>query len=262
MKCKICQTVATPVFAAKILGKHDAVYFRCRSCGFMQTEEPYWLAESYATAINEIDLGPVNRAMTGSKLIEGLILSSFDRDAKFLDYGAGYGVLVRLMRDRGFDFYWRDRYCENIFAKHFVAEPGMEFELLTAFEVFEHLVDPLAEIKTMLSYSGNLLFCTLLVPKRRQPAADWWYFGPEHGQHIAFYTVPALQVVAERFNLHLSTDGAGTHLLSQKPVSGRLFRFFARETLATLIVRRLLRRRMRKQSLLKDDFQAVSGYAL
>jgi hypothetical protein len=114
----------------------------------------------------------------------------------------------------------------------------------------------------MLSYSGNLLFCTLLVPKRRQPAGDWWYFGPEHGQHIAFYTVPALQVVAERFNLHLSTDGAGTHLLSQKPVPGRLFRFFARETLATLIVRRLLRRRMRKHSLLKDDFQAVSGYAL
>ena len=262
MKCKICQTAAIPAFTAKILGKHDAVYFRCNSCGFMQTEEPYWLAESYASAINEIDLGPVNRAMTGSKLIEGLILSSFNKDAKFVDYGAGYGVLVRLMRDRGFDFYWHDRYCENIFAKHFVAEPGTEFEILTAFEVFEHLVDPLAEIKTMLSYSSNLLFCTLLVPKGTQTAADWWYFSPEHGQHIAFYTVPALQAVAERFNLHLSTDGAGTHLLSRKPFSERRFRFFARETLGSLIARRLLRRRMRKQSLLIDDFQAVSGYTV
>jgi Methyltransferase domain len=262
MQCKICQAQTTPAFTAKILGKHDAVYFRCGSCGFMQTEEPHWLAESYASAINEIDLGPINRAMTGSKLIEGIILSSFDKDAKFVDYGAGYGVLVRLMRDRGFDFYWRDLYCENLFAKHFVAEPGMKFELLTAFEVFEHLVDPLAEIAAMLDYSANLLFSTLLVPERAQAAADWWYFGPDHGQHIAFYTVPALLVIAKRFNLYLSTDGADTHLLSQKPVSDRLFRFFVRDTLGSQVARRLLRRRMHRQSLLIDDFQAVSGYTV
>jgi len=261
MLCKICQATATPAFTATILGKYEAVYFRCDSCGFMQTEEPHWLAESYASAINEIDLGPINRAMTGSRLIESIILSCFDKDAKFIDYGAGYGVLVRLMRDRGFDFYWQDRYCENLFAKHFVAEPGETFELLTAFEVFEHLVDPLAEIETMLSYSNNLLFSTLLVPKRA-PTAGWWYFGPEHGQHIAFYTVPALQIIARRFNLHLATNGAGTHLLSRKPVANRLFRFFVRETLASRTARWLLRRRMRKQSLLMDDFRAVSGYTL
>jgi 2-polyprenyl-3-methyl-5-hydroxy-6-metoxy-1,4-benzoquinol methylase len=261
MQCKICQAATAPAFTAKILKKYDVIYFRCDSCGFMQTEDPYWLGESYASAINEIDLGPVNRAMTSSRLIEGIVLSSFDKNAKFIDYGAGYGVLVRLMRDRGFDFYWQDRYCENLFAKHFEAEPGMKFELLTAFEVFEHLVDPLVEIETMLGYSSNLLFSTLLVP-RRALTADWWYFGPEHGQHIAFYTIPALQALARRFNLHLATDGAGTHLLSRKPVADRLFRFFAHETHGSRIARWLLRRRMRKQSLLMDDFQTVSGYVL
>jgi hypothetical protein len=30
----------------------------------MQTEEPHWLAESYASAFNEIDIGPVNRAIS------------------------------------------------------------------------------------------------------------------------------------------------------------------------------------------------------
>src|SRR5580693_5189198 len=83
MQCKICQDAATPAFTAKILGKYDAIYFRCDSCGFMQTEEPHWLAESYASAINEIDIGPVNRAIISSKLIEGLILSTFDKAAKF-----------------------------------------------------------------------------------------------------------------------------------------------------------------------------------
>ena len=142
----------------------------------------------------------------------------------------GMGVLVRVMRDLGFDFYWHDKYCDNIFAKHFIADGKTRFELLTAFEVFEHLVDPLSEIKAMLAFSNNILFSTLLVPKEAQKASDWWYFGPEHGQHVAFYTVEALQVVSKVFNLHLSTDGVGMHLLSQKPVSNRLFRFFARET--------------------------------
>jgi Methyltransferase domain len=262
MQCKVCHATTTAAFTSKILGKYDATYFRCSSCGFMQTEEPHWLAESYASAINDIDLGPINRAITGSRLVQGIILSSFDKDAKFVDYGAGYGVLVRLMRDRGFDFYWHDRYCKNIFAQHFVAEPGMKFELLTAFEVFEHLVDPLHEIEAMLGYSGNLLFSTLIVPSHVKEAADWWYFGPEHGQHIAFYTIASLQVLAKHFNMHLSTDGAGLHLLSQKPVSNHLFRFFANETLASKITRRLLRLKLRKQSLLVDDFRGVSGYAL
>lgn len=262
MQCKICGAQSTSAFTARVLCKYDAVYYRCVACGFMQTEDPHWLAESYASAINEIDLGPVNRAIISSKLIEGLILSTFDKAAKFVDYGAGYGVLVRLMRDRGFDFYWQDAYCQNLFAKHFVAERGTTFELLTAFEVFEHLVDPLTEVKTMLEYSDNLLFSTLLVPQRAVAATDWWYFAPEHGQHVAFYTVDALQVVAKLFNLHLCTDGIGTHLLSRKAVSNRLFRFFVRDTLATQIARRLLRARMRKKSLLLDDFHAVSGHVI
>jgi hypothetical protein len=262
MRCKICDSPTSLVFTADILGKYSAGYFRCTSCGFMQTEEPYWLSESYASAINEIDLGPVNRAMTGSKIVEGVILSTFDKEAKFIDYGAGYGLLVRIMRDRGFDFYWDDKYCDNIFAKHFVANREPRFELLTAFEVFEHLVDPLSEIKAMLAFSNNLLFSTLLVPNGAQSASDWWYFGPEHGQHVAFYTVEALRVVSKVFNLHLSTDGVGTHLLSQKPVSNRLFRFFARETRQSKLVRQLLRTQMRKRSLLLDDFHAVSGHRI
>jgi hypothetical protein len=228
----------------------------------MQTEEPYWLKESYASAINEIDLGPINRAISSSKLIEGIVLSSFDKNAKFVDYGAGYGVLVRLMRDRGFDFYWQDRYCENLFAKHFRAELGSKFELLTAFEVFEHLVDPLAEIQTILDYSSNLLLSTLLVPNGVRTVTDWWYFGPEHGQHVSFYTVPALQNIAKRFGLHLCTNSMDLHLLSRKPISKRIFHFFARETRWSTIARTVMRRGMRKQSLLMDDFRAVSGYTV
>jgi len=262
MECRICGVPTEPAFRARIMGKYDAGYHRCPSCGFMQTDDPFWLSESYASAINDIDLGPVNRAVTGSRLVEGVILSFFDPAARHVDYGAGYGVLVRLMRDRGFDFYWSDPHCQNIFAKHFVAEPGRRFELLTAFEVFEHLADPIQEIGQMLEMADNLLFSTLLVPRRANRAEDWWYFGPEHGQHIAFYTRRALEVQGERFGLHLASDGEGMHLLSRRKVPERAFRLLARDGWAARGARMVLRRRLRQQSLLQEDFRAVSGHQL
>ena len=260
MECKICSNPSLPTFSAKMLGKYEAAYYRCTACGFMQTDQPHWLGESYASAINDIDIGPVNRAIAGAALIEGVILSSFDNRAKFIDFGAGYGVLVRLMRDRGFDFYWKDQYCSNLFAKHFVADEQTKYELLTAFEVFEHLVNPVDDIAGMLEYAPNLLFSTLIVPERIRAIEDWWYFGPDHGQHVAFYTIPALEVIAKRFGLHLATDGVANHLLSGKPVSSRMLRFFASDATAPKLVRKALRRRMGKSSLLMDDFRAVSGY--
>ena len=228
----------------------------------MQTEAPHWLAESYASAIDETDIGPVNRAITGSWQTEGVILSSFDPSAKFIDYGAGYGVFVRLMRDRGFDFYWQDIYCQNLFARHFVAQPGTKYELLTAFEVFEHLVDPLAEVERMLSYSRNLLFSTLLMPANVSMVEDWWYFSPGHGQHVAFYTVPALEIIAKRFALHLSSNGRDTHLLSERPISKKIFNLSIKDSRLLRVARPVLRRRMARRSLLVEDFEAVSGHKL
>lgn len=44
----------------------------------MQTEEPYWLAEAYSSAISDLDLGPVNRAITGARIVEGVIVLAFE----------------------------------------------------------------------------------------------------------------------------------------------------------------------------------------
>jgi 2-polyprenyl-3-methyl-5-hydroxy-6-metoxy-1,4-benzoquinol methylase len=130
----------------------------------MQTEEPYWLAEAYSSAISDLDLGPVNRAITGARIVEGVIVLAFDPNAKFVDWGGGYGVFTRLMRDKGYDFYWSDAYCQNLFAKHFVADADQSYEMMTCFEVFEHLVQPMAEIKVMLKMAPNILFTTQLPP--------------------------------------------------------------------------------------------------
>jgi hypothetical protein len=91
MRCKICDSQTALVFNADILGKYSAGYFRCTSCGFMQTEDPYWLSESYASAINEIGLGPVNRALNGSKIVEGVILVCLTRKQNLLTMVLGMG---------------------------------------------------------------------------------------------------------------------------------------------------------------------------
>jgi hypothetical protein len=260
MQCKICQATSDFAFTGTVLKKYDVSYFRCPACEFLQTEEPYWLAEAYASAINDFDLGPVNRAITGARIVESTILVAFDPNARFVDWGGGYGVFTRLMRDKGYDFYWRDAYCQNLFAKQFVADADSGYELLTCFEVFEHMVQPMADIEAMLKLSPNILFTTLLSPCGLQAATDWWYLAPEHGQHISIYSLRALQFIADRFGLHLTTDGTETHLLSQKPVPGRLFKAAVQDRRASRIIRTMLRRKLRKKSLLMDDFRAVTGW--
>lgn len=244
------------MFQHAVLGKYPTDYLRCRSCGFISTADPHWLPEAYASAINDVDLGTVNRAVTSAPLIERVLLSLFDPHARCVDYGAGYGMLVRLMRDRGYDFYWQDRYAENLFAKSFTCDTSMRYELLTAFEVFEHLVDPVTEVEAMLSLSDNLLFSTLLVPEDVQP--DWWYFGPQHGQHIAFYTRDALGALADRLGLHVLHRGDHTHLMTRRPVSAGAFALAAREGALSRVGLAALRRRHGVRTLLDADFEAAN----
>jgi 2-polyprenyl-3-methyl-5-hydroxy-6-metoxy-1,4-benzoquinol methylase len=105
-----------------------------------------------------------------------------------------------LMRDLGYDFYRQDIYCENIFSKHFDITDieTQKFDVVTAFEVFEHLENPLAEIEKILDYSDNLIFSTDIVPKEGR-IEDWIYIANETGQHIAFYTDKALNIIAKKF---------------------------------------------------------------
>jgi hypothetical protein len=257
--CRVCGSPANQLFAAMVLKKYDVSFDRCTACGFIQSEQPYWLAEAYSDAINEVDIGLMYRGINAAALTEGVILSCFDPYGRFLDYGAGYGVLVRMMRDRGYDFRWLDANCENIFAKHFPHESGgKKYDLITAFEVFEHLDDPIVEIGKMLDLGDNILFSTMVPPAGVKRAEDWWYFGVDHGQHIAFYSLDALQSIAARFGLFLTSDGIDTHLLSKERVSPRVFKLFARHGKGARIYRALLRRRKGMGSLLMPDVETIS----
>lgn len=255
-RCKICGAAVDVAFTHAVLGKYPTDYLRCRSCGFISTADVHWLPEAYSSAISDVDLGTVSRAVTSAPLIERVLLQLFNPHAPCVDYGAGYGMLVRLMRDRGFDFFWQDAYAENLLAKGFKWDSAKRYELLTAFEVFEHLPDPVADVQKMLELSDNILFSTELVPNDVKP--DWWYFGPQHGQHIAFYTRDAFAALADQLDVHVLHHGEQTHLMTRKPVPARAFEMATREGRLTRLRISRARRRHGMGSLLERDFDAAN----
>lgn len=217
MKSKITGGETEFLFQAKMLSKYEVSFFKCKDTGFIQTEEPYWLSESYSSAITKLDLGLVMRNQNLAKVAEPLFLKYFNHNGLFLDYAGGYGLFTRMMRDKGFNFYHTDMYCQNLFAEFQDLKdlaPNTEFEAMTAFEVFEHLVSPMEEIRNMVSYSDNLFFTTELIPAG--VTTDWWYFSLETGQHISFYTQEALQYIATQLGKQYYTDGKWLHLFTTK----------------------------------------------
>jgi len=262
MRCHICDTESEFFAKATILKKYEVQYFKCGHCGFLQTEKPFWLREAYANPIVDIDIGPVNRAIVMAETTSALILSFFNAHGKFVDYGGGYGIFVRRMRDIGLDFYYYDKYCQNQFAIGFDAMLGdrPEYELLTAFEVFEHLEDPFTDIRSLLGFSKTVFFTTEIVPRRYPKPTEWWYYDLDHGQHISFFSRKSLAVLAERLNLNLYSRGS-VHLLTEKKISTRLYKFVVHPRFS-LLIRYSLGKVLGVQSLLQGDFERGSGLTL
>ncbi len=227
MQSKITGGATELLFTTKVLNKYDVQYYRCKDTGFIQTEEPYWLQEAYSSAITKLDIGLISRNEGLRETVIPVINSFFNANGKFLDYAGGYGLFTRQMRDRGYDFYHTDIYCQNIFAEYFdlsdLPSPT-KFEMITAIEVFEHLPDPVAELQDISKHSDNILFTTVLQPKETVKAVtDWWYFIPETGQHVALYTEKALTALGAKFGYNFYTDGIGTHLFTKKSFSKNPF---------------------------------------
>lgn len=215
--CRVCGGISGSLFESTVLNKYAVTYYRCTSCEFIQTENPYWLEEAYNDSINLIDTGLSRRNIIASKSVSTLLFFLFDVKARYLDYAGGYGMFTRLMRDIGFDFYTYDPFTPNLLAKGFDYNQNDRIEVLTTFESFEHFAEPLVQIEKMLGITKNVLFSTQLIPTPVPTLHQWWYYAPEHGQHIAFYSKKTLKFIAHKYRLNVYSL-KGFHLFTERKI--------------------------------------------
>ena len=214
-KCRLCGGPSLFVFAHEFLGTHTVSYFECSRCRFLQTEAPYWLDEAYSIPGVHIDVGQaIRNVQTWIRLTFLLESIGFDKNALCIDYGGSSGLLTRLMRDSGFQYYAFDRYEKNAkYANYFQIDHILERHrpvLMSAFEVFEHFADPGRSLAQIFATGAELIvFSTEFYDRQGK---DWEYLVPFCGQHIFFYNKVGLRGFCEN-NGYILKETTDFHIL-------------------------------------------------
>lgn len=252
--CPICGSAMRPTHTGTVLGRHSASYSMCCDCDFWAADSPTWLQEAYTTAISSMDTGIARRSIQCHKTIFPLLARMFDPGGTYVDWASGPGLLVRLMRDSGLDYYWQDAYAENSFAAGFEWERSQRgATAVTAIEVFEHVVDPVKFVAQILDSTGTdtILFTQEL---HHGPDPSWWYLVPETGQHIAFYNERSLTALGRQFDMHYRSAG-WLHMLTRRDIPQRRF---SREV--RLARHRVVFLKRRMASLTESDSELIRSH--
>jgi 2-polyprenyl-6-hydroxyphenyl methylase/3-demethylubiquinone-9 3-methyltransferase len=228
--CKICQS-PSPLFGVVDFSKSclegqgkrlnligvPVYYRRCTVCGFLFTTAfDSWTAEGFKQHIYNddyivVDPDYVEIRPTNNAKAVGDLFQAHRSVLNILDYGGGEGLFSRCLRERGFHAGTYDP-----FSAHHTEFPSGRYNLITSFEVMEHVPDPESTVATMVSMlqeGGVIFFSTLLQPGNIQEIGlNWWYAGPRNG-HVSLYSPQALIRLFERHGMKVgSFTGGGTHI--------------------------------------------------
>ncbi|MGD0958511.1 MAG: methyltransferase domain-containing protein [Methylomonas sp.] len=213
-ECRVCGDASIKIFHGALLDL-TVSYYECPNCHYVQTENPYWLERAYLKAINLSDTGIMARNIVNSRITLSTLICLKKTKGTVVDYAGGYGILVRLLRDNGINAFWFDRYCQNLLASGFEYAQHDDVDLITAFEAFEHFVNPPLELESLLAIAPNILLSTEIISTPTPSLGEWWYYGSHHGQHIGFFRIKTLEFLAKKYNKYLSTDGRKYHFFSE-----------------------------------------------
>lgn len=199
-------------------GKQYA-YCLCDNCGFCFCPEiAAWPPELFAKHIYNDDYALVDpdykmiRPRANTQFVAQLF-GKHGKRIRHLDYGGGNGLLAATLKSMG----WKSTSYDPFVNRGTKLADLGKFDLITAFEVFEHAPDPQELMRSILSAlqpGGVILFSTLLSDNNlsRGRALDWWYASPRNG-HISLYSRNSLALLAQQHYLQLSSRDANVHIM-------------------------------------------------
>lgn len=180
---------------------HSVEYFYCPSCGFCFAPGMYiWSIEDFKSKVYNADYALIDpeyvelRPTRFADMIDQLFGAQKNRLAH-LDYGGGNGRLSEVLRERG----WRTLSYDPLIDASVGVHSLGRFELVTVFEVFEHVPDMhalMANLDAVLAPNGLIFLSTLLSDHAINPHGplDWWYAAPRNG-HVSLYSTLSLDML-------------------------------------------------------------------
>jgi len=201
--CRLCHGPLAETFTAEVLGRYQVRYLKCANCHSMQTEAPYWLDEAYGENLSSLDTGAAQRSLRN--LAASYAVARVFAVRNMLDLGGGDGLLCRLLRDTGLNCYVKDRYAVPRYAQGF-DQPDFDVpDMVTAFEVFEHLPHPAEDLNAFFATHPRVVLVSTEVYSGQGP--DWWYVSAASGQHVFFYSREALKLIGQNFGYRVVLSG-------------------------------------------------------
>lgn len=219
--CRLCGESVRVAFRGTVLRKHAVQYFVCLGCESLQTEYPFWLDEAYSLSnLSASDTGAAQRNLQNLAICY-FVVKLFGASS-VLDVGGGDGLLCRLLRDYEVDCYVTDSHTGPVYAQGFTNPTLDKVDMVTAFEVVEHLAHPARELDSIFNRGAGVILLSTW-PYRSQ-GEDWWYLASEAGQHVFFYSEKSMKILAERYGYHLVTTKG--YFLFTEAASWWRMRFF------------------------------------
>jgi hypothetical protein len=192
-------------------------YHRCISCGFtFAAEFQDWPSERFLSQIYNDDYINVDpdyiskRPLSNADFV-GKLFNDQRSVIRHLDYGGGNGLLSAKLGELGWDSRTYDPFPSNDLELSSLGK----FNLITAFEVFEHVPDVrdlMSNLTSLMDEECVVIFSTLLSDDYIQSKGrlNWWYASPRNG-HISLFSKKSLVELANLHGLEFGSFNTGLH---------------------------------------------------
>lgn len=193
-------------------------YVLCTRCGFSFAPEfAHWSLDQFAERIYNdqyvlVDPDYVHARPLGNAANLTEMFGGSAGAIRHLDYGSGAGALVKELGKSG----WNSASYDPFVDRDVRLEDLGQFDLITAFEVFEHVADVqqlMRNLRSLLRPGGVVFFSTLLSNGNIQLGArlTWWYASPRNG-HISLFSRNSLALLAKDGGLQFASFSPGFHV--------------------------------------------------